>query len=574
MCRVNSIGAAILIILVALLFSNCAEKKFKEAHDQNIKLSSNFSETKDEVSDLSHDLPEMIFECKKASFNLDNVDLSTLAVFLGKIYGQNINSTVGPEYKDVSVNIKVRDICLEPLLDELTNLYNIGYEKTYSAYSIYPPEVRSKIFTLDYHNFYRDGASSISISSTELSSGNSSSSSSSNRNNNYSRIDTKSKESFWDNLERTLSTIVLDGMDPKTKLQTGKDGREVLKGHVAVYRDSGVIVVRSYPRTLKHVEAFLSSITHKATKQVLIEAKILEVTLSDEYKSGIYWEMLKGKFKFSSFYNKEIIGGRSAEDMYDKAQISATDQGMASSVISAKLSNRTDFNSVIQALSIQGKVSVLSSPKIAALNNQRALIKFGDDSYFITNVTTSTISSASSANTNSQQGFKLTPYFSGIALDTTPSIMNNNDIILHIHPMISTVVPETKKITISGLSSEVPAAKVQTRETDTVVKAQSGDIIVIGGLMQSTVGETESGLPSPGGIFTKIFSSFAAKQKTSKKVELVILLRPTISPGWTHHDDDFAKYLSSPPTHESEPSTIQDAPAAEAGSQPAAQSAK
>jgi MSHA biogenesis protein MshL len=299
-----------------------------------------------------------------------------------------------------------------------------------------------------------------------------------------------------------------------------------------------VIVVRSYPRTLKHVEAFLNSITHKATKQVLIEAKILEVTLSDEYKSGIYWEMLKKKFKFSSF-------GGDPSNMYNVQQLSASEQGMSSSVISAKLNLKPDFQSVIQALSIQGKVSVLSSPKIAALNNQRALIKFGDDSYFITNVTTTTLSSSTAANNASQQGFSMTPYFSGIALDTTPSIMNNNDIILHIHPMISTVVAETKEITISGLSSKVPSAKIQTRETDTVVKAQSGDIIVIGGLMQSTVKQTESGLPSPGGVLSKIFSTFAAKQKSAEKIELVILMRPTISPGWTHSEEEFSKYLSN-----------------------------
>lgn len=525
----KSANKFLILFVITFITTSCSEEKYRADYDANIVQSAHFDETMEDLGDLNHDIPDMVYDCQRASFNLKGVGLQHLVRLLSNVYDENINTTLTDPEKDVKLNLKIDEICLEPLLNELTSLYNIGFEKTFSAYTIYPPEIRAKIFTVDYHNFMRSGESSISISSSQLDGKNS-------KNSNFSKIDTKSEESFWANLERTLNTMVLDGFDPDEKIKKDKSGST---SYVAVYRDSGIIVVRSYPRILKNVEAFLNSITYKATKQVLIEAKILEVTLNDEFRSGIYWQLLKQKFRFNSF---DDVSGLSGSEIFAKDRLSVMDSSITSSVISAKLNARPDFESVIQALSVQGKVSVLSSPKIAALNNQRALIKFGDDSYFITSV--SNVTTSTGTNSQTSQGFDLTPYFSGIALDTTPSIMSNNEIILHIHPIISTVVPENKEVNIAGQTSTVPAAKIKTRETDTVVKAQSGDIIVIGGLMQSSVDMNESGIPEPkSGFITKLLQPFKAQHKKTKKIELVILMRPVISPGWVNKTENFDKYL-------------------------------
>ena len=184
-----------------------------------------------------------------------------------------------------------------------------------------------------------------------------------------------------------------------------------------------------------------------------------------------------------------------------------------------------DFVGILQLLEQQGSVQVLSSPKISTLNNQKAVIKVGTDEFFVTEVTnTSTSTSGAVTNTPSVE---LTPFFSGIALDVTPQISGNKEVILHVHPSISEVQDQMRIIELGDDVFQLPLALSTIRESDSIVYAESGQVVVIGGLMQNRIVDGNNGLPGLRNI-PGIGNLFNQKNSTSVKSELVILLRPEI----------------------------------------------
>jgi len=195
-----------------------------------------------------------------------------------------------------------------------------------------------------------------------------------------------------------------------------------------------------------------------------------------------------------------------------------------------------DFNSFIELLEVQGETRVLSSPRVSTLNNQKAVIKAGSDEFFVTDISSDTVTGTASA---TSRDITLTPFFSGIALDVTPQISADGTIILHIHPTVSEVTDQQKVVTISGETDTLPLAFSEIRESDSIVRAKSGQIIVIGGLMRRTSRTDVFGMPVlrhiPG-----IGKLFQSTREIETKTELVILLRPVVvddNSVWTQMTD-------------------------------------
>ena len=189
----------------------------------------------------------------------------------------------------------------------------------------------------------------------------------------------------------------------------------------------------------------------------------------------------------------------------------------------------SNFAALLNFLESQGTVHVLSSPRIATLNNQKAVIKVGTDEFFVTNVSTTTTTSGI-GNTVSPT-ITVQPFFSGIALDVTPQISDDDQITLHIHPSVSLVTDKTKTLNLGTLGIiTLPLASSNINESDTIVRVQDGTIAAIGGLMKQSQAAGNSGLPgttdSP--ILGNIFGS---RNRQLNKSELVILLKTTIIKG-------------------------------------------
>lgn len=169
-------------------------------------------------------------------------------------------------------------------------------------------------------------------------------------------------------------------------------------------------------------------------------------------------------------------------------------------------------------------MQVLSSPRVSTVNNQKAVIKVGTDEFFVTDISSTTVTGVT---TTSTPDITLTPFFSGIALDVIPQIDEDNNVILHIHPTVSDVAEQTKIITVGGQQQSLPLAQSSVRESDSIVRARSNQIIVIGGLMKNATLEDIGSTPLLGDI-PLIGPLFRHTNQRSLKSELVILLRPIV----------------------------------------------
>jgi MSHA biogenesis protein MshL len=179
-------------------------------------------------------------------------------------------------------------------------------------------------------------------------------------------------------------------------------------------------------------------------------------------------------------------------------------------------------------LQTQGDVRVLSSPRIATVNNQKAVIKVGSDEFFVTEVSTTTTTSTTSS--TQSPDIELTPFFSGIALDVTPQISNGQEVILHVHPTVTEVEERVKTIELGSEEFNLPLAYSTVRETDSIIRAQSGQVVVIGGLMQNRKVTTEARVPLLGDI-PLLGWLFRQQRQESVQSELVILIQPHIVDG-------------------------------------------
>jgi MSHA biogenesis protein MshL len=278
---------------------------------------------------------------------------------------------------------------------------------------------------------------------------------------------------------------------------------------------------------------------------VVLEAKIVEVDLSDGYQAGINWTSLLqrgasstliGQSAPSSFQTNPFITSPSSNPYLPaypsggvnvQPGISNPVSGMIANPISSAFTiaaNFADFNAFIQLLSSQGNTRVLSSPRVSTLHNQQAIIKAGTDEFFVTGVQSNTVTGTATSTT---QNVQLTPFFSGVALDVTPQIDGDDSVILHIHPTISEVTDQTKTLTVQGQTDTIPMALSQIRESDSIVRAKSGQLVIIGGLMREEIDKTNYKTPFLGDIpgLGKLFQS---QQNQRITVELVILLRPIV----------------------------------------------
>lgn len=286
------------------------------------------------------------------------------------------------------------------------------------------------------------------------------------------------------------------------------EGRSVL-----VSPQAGLVTVKALPSELKTIREFLQTSEDNLTRQVIIEARILEVSLNDEFQQGIDWTQIT-----------KNVGSTNLTYASSGGLLSNSISSALGGVASLSFSNQ-DFSGVLNLLDTQGNVQVLSSPRVTAVNNQKAVIKVGDDEYFVTEI--SSQNTITSTTTSVIPSIELTPFFSGIALDVTPQIDKSGSILLHIHPSVIETEEQEKVVTLNQEQIVLPLAQSTIRESDTIIRANSGEIVVIGGLMQSVITDETSKTPILGDIplLGKMFTN--VREKETKK-ELIILLKPTV----------------------------------------------
>ncbi|PKQ81386.1 pilus (MSHA type) biogenesis protein MshL [Aeromonas sobria] len=446
--------------------------------------------------------------------------------FFGSLFkGSRYSVAVHPGVAGL-VSVELKDVTLPEVLAVVGDMYGFDVQRKGNIFHIYPAGLRTETIPVNYLMMSRRGLSRTSVStggvtandsnngsnngsldnsSNNSSTNSSSSSSSGSDNSNGTRIETDTNSDYWTDLRDSLQTLIGSG-----------DGRAVITSPQA-----GLVTIRAYPKELKAVREFLTQSESHLKRQVVLEARIIEVALNEGYEQGVDWSGLSASWDGG----KGITGGGSAAN----SQLPTTPNQIFSALgggAGFKISDG-NFNVAVNLLKTQGDVNTLSSPRVTATNNQKAVIKVGTDEYFVTNASTSTTTSTG-AEPIVTPNVELTPFFSGIALDVTPQIDEEGRVLLHIHPSVIDT-EEQKKIIKVGTAEplELPLAKSSIRESDTVVQANNGDIIVIGGLMKTDKQEIVSKVPLLGDI-PWIGEAFTNRRESTKKVELVIMLKPTV----------------------------------------------
>lgn len=497
-------------------------------------------------------------------FNVSFNNVPAQQFFRSIVAGTRYNILVHP---DVSGNItaNLKDVTLPETLDAIREMYGYDYRIEGTRISIKPLTMQTKMFHVNYLVGKRRGASNLRVTSTSVSNAvnnqngsqnggqgggqGGSGQNNGNQNNQYgggqgqvesTDVNTTSDNDFWADLKAAVEAIV----GPK------EGGRNVV-----ISPQSGVIVIRAMPDELRNVDAYLKATQLAVDRQVILEAKIIEVELNDSYQSGVNWASFASiRSSHDNRVSGGIIGpgasltplpfggGQPAVIADPATGLSASSGFSLSNAVSSAGSmfglavQTSNFAALLSFLETQGTVHVLSSPRVAAINNQKAVLKIGTDEFYVTGVTTTTALSTSSNTVT--PSVTLQPFFSGVVLDVTPQIDEKGNILLHVHPSVSQVSTVNKDVSLGSAGNlTLPLAASATSELDSIVRGTNGQVVAIGGLMrQSSTNDSSS---VPGATNVPVLSTlFGQKKRVNQKRELVVLIKPTIVEGINNWNDD------------------------------------
>ena len=562
MIRRNNIQRG-LALAISLLIAGCAEpprqggsptldsihrELDKAAQTRKVPAATSDAVSRALMPPLMVEMPRADGQKPDSRFDLSVNNAPASQVFLAIVSGTRFSMVLHPDVKgELSVNLK--DVTVTEALDTLRDLYGFDYTVQGNRITILPASLQTRIFKVNYLQALRRGQTETRVSSGSITDGSSSpgtpapgatpvpttgpTGASNTRATESSRVTTTSDSNFWGDIQKSLTAIL-----------GGATGRSVV-----VNPQSGVIVVRAMPNELRGVGQFLTAMQLIVERQVMLEAKIIEVRLRDGYQAGINWAGFRdGTTRFgagvispgTALQRDGAIGTATArgpdgtlrsDSVFSGGSVAGIASGLALGTGAAGglfgLALQTQaFAALLTFLETQGGVNVLSSPRVATINNQKAVLKVGTDDFFVTNV--STTSSTSGTSTTVTPTITVAPFFSGIALDVTPQIDDNSSIILHVHPSVSNVVERRKVIDLGSLGSfTLPLASSDVNETDTIVRVTDGNIVAIGGLMRQQSSSERSQVPGVGDA-PGIGGLFRQRDSSNSKSELVILLKPTI----------------------------------------------
>lgn len=524
---------------LGLILLGCATPEIQKRHDAtyqriNEELKQAAQPAKPEQPDavakallppLKIEMPRSAGKLLEPRFDLVVHGAPANQVLMGIVSGTGHSMLIPPELSGtISVNLK--DVTVFEALDAIREMYGYEYKVEGSRIYIQLQVVQTRVFKVNYLVGSRTGSTNVRVMAGSTGAGGTTSATgatgttgttgttggatSGGAGGGSTSITTASTSDFWKELKASLEAIV-----------GASEGRSVV-----VSPQSGVIVVRATPQELRNVAEFLSASQLSVERQVILEAKILEVELSDDYQTGVNWAAFK-----SNSDGRVSLGVPGSNEISPVGALTGANS-MVSGVPGASLTGAgglfglvlqtNSFAAMLSFLESQGNVQVLSSPRIATLNNQKAVLKVGNEDYYVTSASSTTTTGTATTTTPS---VNLQQFFSGIVLDVTPQIDERNNIILHIHPSVTRVSETSKVISMGGASGTMtlPVASTVVSETDSIVRARDGQIVVLGGLMKQT---STGNIANPPGLDE--MPLLRQTKRATKKNELVILLKPTI----------------------------------------------
>ena len=487
-----------------------------------------------------------------------------------------------------TVTLNAIDQTLQQILARVTKqVGDIRWELDGRSLAVMPDTPFLRTYGIDYVSMSRDASGSISVStqvgSATWATGGAQTSSSATSGGNVSstRIDNVARNHFWESLERNVKDILheTDKILPEGSSETliersdsqattgggaaargagqsvvasaspvasQQQGTTVVKratfreaASVIINPESGLVVIRATSRQHEKVQEFLDQVAASARRQVMIEATIAEVRLSDRYQKGINWQSLR---------SQRSDGGRSAG--FQMAQKpTGTVNGAVPDPLTGTATAGAAFllnyvapglgiSATISLLETFGNVRVLSSPKIGVLNNQTAVLKVVNNTIYFdikADTTTSSTGLATTSVTTTPRSVSV-----GLVMTVTPQISDSDIVLLNVRPSISRISGsknDPNPNIPAGLVNAVP--EIETREMESVLRLADGEIAVMGGLMQDSIDHTTNEIPGLAGL-PLIGSFFRQRDETTTKTELVVFLRPHVIRSRSSREDRVA----------------------------------
>lgn len=517
------------------------KSEIKQASEQKVKELPPAAVNAALLPPLKIELPKTAAAKLEPRFDLVINNAPANQVLMGIVSGTRYSMLVHPDVNGkISVNLK--DVTVFEALDAIRELYGYEYKVEGNRIFIEPQTIQTRVFQVNYIVGQRSGASESRVTSSSVSNLGSQSSgttSTSGMTGNSvstsqlvsSSIKTSSDTDFWKDLAESLNAII------------GNEGGK----KVIINSQSGLIMVRAMPVEIRNVENFLRLMQLNIERQVILEAKILNVELNENSQTGVNWSIF-GRHNSSTGIvgniNTDTTLSKTGNNTLNSGNIEVTPGQAITNIATTALGGPifavalqgANFAALLQFLETQGDVHVLSSPRIATINNQKAVLKVGTDEFFVTNVQQNIVASA--ATTTNSPSVTLQPFFSGIALDVTPQIDKEDNIILHMHPSISSVSTVNKQVILGSSGTlNLPLASSSISETDSIVRTRDGYVIAIGGLMTEATTGNNSGIPGLSKL-KGVGAAFRQQGKATTKTELVILLKATVVQGQENWSQD------------------------------------
>lgn len=497
-----------------------------------------------------------------------------------------LNVDISPSISG-AVTLNAVNQTLPAILERISRQVSMIYRVENKVLIIEPDNPVLKNYKINYVNMDRDTKGGISVTnqlaSAPIGSVGSTTSSSGAQNNSTTSVSSISSNHFWDSLikniqdilQETDKQILINRLDSDVRLQTEFDGQSKTKefasataskekaavspttasetsqtvsaslsessekslqsyktlfaSKIIANKETGILSIRATQKQHEKIAEFIDLVQGSAKRQVLIEASIVEVTLNDQYQAGVDWSRLGNGFTFQ----QNLLGSSLS----------------SSPSVAIGYKNSTvlgDIAASIKMLQTFGNSKVLSSPKLMVLNSQTAVLKVVDNLvYFTTTTTTKDPSSTGPSSTTYTTTPSTIPV--GVWMSVTPQINENSAVTLNVRPTIARKVGEVQdpNPNLTRMESRIP--QIQVREMESMLQVNSGNTVVLGGLMQDEISRTDNGVPKLMDV-PVLGSLFKARSNFAKKTELVIFLRPTVIKNAsldTQELEGFKQYLPS-----------------------------
>lgn len=514
------------LILITMLLSLGACETLKPKQNERMAVSGHLDGSLPEQQPAIPDIPPVVSQVpivsapkpveKLQTFTIVATDLPASELLFALARDARLNLDIDPSIEG-NVSINAIDQTLPQILKRISRQVSLHYYLDGPNLVVERDLPFMRVYNIDYLNMARATTSDISIATQIASTGSDAEGGGGGGSNSKTNIVNTATNDFWTTLEANLNAIASTGSVP---------------GSVISNREGGTISVMATASAHEAIQEFIDQVSSNARKQVLIEATVVEVTLNDDFQAGVDWSRISNQDKGWSFQQSTLAGALGTAPF-----LSAT--------YSDTSNPDRDISAAIKALDSFGDVSVMSSPKIMALNNQTSILKVVDNRvYFTTEVEEEDATDNSPAKTTFTTTIHTVPV--GFVMNVTPFITSSDEVVLNIKPTISRILQfvntPNPALIAAGVTNEVP--EIQVREMESVLRVANGDTAVIGGLMQDSANKNSQGLP--GLHETEGFGFlFGTKEQNLSKTELVIFLRPRVINNASLDSDlqDYKRYL-------------------------------